>query len=406
MKVQRFVAEEQITEIESVMKKLNRRAVKLGVKEITLEYTGKEEIRRVKITRKIGDRVDQTGVNVKFIEIILTGESIKIAGWAFLAKIEHDTIGLNGKNIILNLSDRPLAKDYQDANPDCDHCKSNRRRVKTYIVENINTKEVLQVGSTCVKDFTGHPNAEKILNFYGALQTFFDINIDYEPGNEGSGNGWFYADTKDFVRVAAEIILKFGFVSKSNCNYDETPTSYDVLSSFLPFSKPTYGNLESTDKGQELFDRVFSEHLTSLKSKENPTDFDSNNILFLESESFSLQYAAYVTATVHWANKVMIDEREKKRTEGKTRSNEHIGEKKERIERKVTVVSKTNGESMYGTYVRYGLEDEKGNSLVWFYSGYNIELDENKVYNLKFTVKDHTEYKGRKQTMIQRGTPA
>jgi hypothetical protein len=47
--------------------------------------------------------------------------------------------------------------------------------------------------------------------------------------------------------------------------------------------------------------------------------------------------------------------------------------------------------------------DEAGHSFTWFCSG--KPLEEGKVYEVKATVKKHDEYKGVKQTIVNRVTP-
>ena len=40
--------------------------------------------------------------------------------------------------------------------PVCDHCKAFRKRLKTFVLRNIESGKYYRVGSTCVRDFIGY----------------------------------------------------------------------------------------------------------------------------------------------------------------------------------------------------------------------------------------------------------
>lgn len=82
-------------------------------------------------------------------------------------------------------------------------------------------------------------------------------------------------------------------------------------------------------------------------------------------------------------------------------NSEYIGEIKERIrDMKVTVTSVRNIDGFYGTSTIYTFK-EKDNVLVWITSSYqDVEIGESVL--LTGTVKDHSEYKGIKQTKMSR----
>lgn len=72
-----------------------------------------------------------------------------------------------------------------------------------------------------------------------------------------------------------------------------------------------------------------------------------------------------------------------------------------RVETDLTVTSLFETEGYYGTTTIVGFEDEAGNSLVWFASGFpNVERGSK--YHLRGTVKAHKEYRGRNQTVLTR----
>ena len=70
--------------------------------------------------REIGD----TGAYMTWYTVEVEGESPIVAGWRFLAQIEHGEAG----NVIRNLSEDELPQVWRDAGANCDHCGMDRNR--------------------------------------------------------------------------------------------------------------------------------------------------------------------------------------------------------------------------------------------------------------------------------------
>lgn len=86
---------------------------------------------------------------------------------------------------------------------------------------------------------------------------------------------------------------------------------------------------------------------------------------------------------------------------------EHVGQVKDRVEfTDLELVWQTSWSSDYGTTILYKFRNADGNLLVWKSSTgiwHDGDLVDNGVrVTLKATIKEHTEYKGEKQTMITR----
>ena len=56
---------------------------------------------------------------------------------------------------------------------------------------------------------------------------------------------------------------------------------------------------------------------------------------------------------------------------------------------------------MYGIMKIYMFKDSNGNILVWK-TNTTLDIELNKVYSVSFTIKEHSEYNGIKQTSIIR----
>lgn len=91
---------------------------------------------------------------------------------------------------------------------------------------------------------------------------------------------------------------------------------------------------------------------------------------------------------------------------------EYLGEIGKRLEIEVTLVDVVSWEvpsyTPWGgeiTKVLYKFEDASGNILVWFTTGFGLDAQQyqiGSIFKIKGTVKEHKEYQGNKQTVLQR----
>lgn len=82
------------------------------------------------------------------------GDVPNINRWSILGTIEP-VLGQNDKYTLHSYTNKDLPKQYRDLEEPtkCEHCDTNRKRNQTFVIKNRETDEVLQVGSSCMKDF-------------------------------------------------------------------------------------------------------------------------------------------------------------------------------------------------------------------------------------------------------------
>ena len=88
----------------------------------------------------------------------------------------------------------------------CDHCNRNRNRAKSMVVENTETGERLQVGSTCIKDFLG----------WDTLPVFLWADDVQTKLRDGQGTGEAGYDTLETLAWAWACVKAFGWVPASS----------------------------------------------------------------------------------------------------------------------------------------------------------------------------------------------
>ena len=138
---------------------------------------------------------------LRFVLVDVEGEA-RVNNWRFVASLEHTEDG----NIIRGLRGVEVPKRYYSCGPKCEHCKTDRNRTDTYIVQNLNSGHFKQVGKSCLKDFTNGMRAESV----AAYISLFDELIQGETVVP-SEHVPYYVQKNEALLYIAETVQKFGF---------------------------------------------------------------------------------------------------------------------------------------------------------------------------------------------------
>jgi len=160
----------------------------------TREVTSTEVSARLIDDEDAATRRRLAGTMVADIEI--TGEKPVLAGWAIVGILTATDEGY--------LVSRVRDAKYVDVAPfakrggDCDHCKAARRRTTTYLLRTAESQDsnphltataIKVVGSTCLKDFTGH-DSPALLASYADYSVGFDAELEELEDTDNSKSGW------------------------------------------------------------------------------------------------------------------------------------------------------------------------------------------------------------------------
>jgi hypothetical protein len=147
--------------------------------------------------------------------LTLQGEPFAYEGWKFVARVEW-LEGLPFVSLLPGYEGEDVSR--YDVKPGhCDHCGTNRQRNAVYIVESADGRQ--QVGSSCLKDFTGHDVAA----------AFESIDSDSDEESFGSSSWRPEASTIDVLAVALRIVREEGYCSKKSAlGTTKTATSESV----------------------------------------------------------------------------------------------------------------------------------------------------------------------------------
>jgi hypothetical protein len=347
--------------------KLAARAKKLGLVGPTVQRMGTH----------MQKHWDANGIYSSYVEIvevdIFFGEEIKVQGWQFVAKIEH----LPNGNIVKAFSEmNPM---WRNAGPDCEHCNLNRRRSVTYVLTN--GAEEIQVGSTCLKDFTGHADAEAIADYFSQIQEFTGSDEEYDPDRTYTSKN---VKVETYLAHAAMSVRQSGYVSRKKAEYGEfVATADDAL--FLMTKK---------DSPSDADNKMAAAVIAYVKGLEPKNDFEYNVKVLVEAEYAHFNNVGYIAGAL---SAYLRNEADKRKGAGK----EYVGTIKKREDFVLTLASERKIEGYYGMTYLYSFTDAAGNNVVWFASK-DCELEVGTTYTIKGTVKKHEPYNNIPQTTLTR----
>ncbi len=398
----RSIPESNMFILKEKIEKINKKAVKLGCN--TLEIVVVSEHFVEKKDETTGESLGM----IKTLDVKVVGDSPVINGWHLVAELQHVSDEANAV-LIKKVPGEEVPLQYRDANRyNCDHCHKGIYRRETFVVKN-DLNDYKQVGRSCIRDFLGHPNPEYFLayaEFWHTIAATFDECEGSYYGHRESR----YIPLDQFLVYVDACIEKFGWMSKKKSNelYDSGKTDYYIpTTSSRAFDNFYYGlrgfkldsrdKVEITTKNREKIVKVIDWATNKFVNADVDTlsDFDFNLRVITSSEMIDHKMVNLAACLVPAYNRE-VEHYEKIAKEAKISN--HVGTigKREIFELKLNKV--TSFETAYGISHLHIFEDMSGNKVNWFASSNN--LDEGKFYKVKGTVKDHSEFKGCKQTII------
>jgi hypothetical protein len=364
------------------VEKLNARAQRRG-------FTGRVELtgeREVRVREVNGFKVEEIIVKAR-----IAGEAPSYNGWQLLASLDWDpAAGLIVRTApgVESVDRAGLVEGW------CGHCNSKRHRKATYLVAHEDGRRI-QVGSTCIKDFLGW-------NVTPSFISASDLEDEVSSGfSDLRFPRTFSAET--VLAVAWAAIKTWGYV-KAN-EWQRTPTKVIVGSILDPFTesdrklaremRPVVD--QAADMARAI--RAFllsdefagvSEYVTNLKAIAAADEVSPRNLGFL------------VSAPQAWARaqeQTLIRQRERAEV-----LSEWVGEIGQRIDIQVRVKLVNWGQDNgFGAPAIYTLVDQAGHVFKWWSTKAALgEKESDEFVSLRGTIKNHSDWRGTKETNLTR----
>lgn len=309
--------------------------------------------------------------------------------------------------------------------PHCDHCNSERLRNKIIVVENKEAGKSKIVGGNCISYYLGvkYENVLKILAYLSEVQKWSHCsNFDHEGSEFGkSYNNNEYYSTKLILKIAYYLTNKFGFYKTDH----ENSTKGKIFNSVRHF----YAKLDSDifeDCERELHtivssvdDKDFDKFLSWIDSKDEKESNYFFNIKELILQEDVKDNAFGILASVPFSYFKDIEFQTEKQLKNKeiakfdklTENSTHLGElgQKEKFDY-LKIYDVIYGEGQYGEWTLYKMLDDNNNMVNKFgviSNKFIIEQSEGGkivgcVIRCTAKIKEHSEYKDKKVTMLGR----
>jgi hypothetical protein len=364
------------------IEKLNNRAIKRG-------WTGRLTVtgETVTVTETLPNGLD---VTQEFIDTEITGEPPKYEGYTFLAKLEWDQ---DSGLVVYSAPGAPALDRDSLREGACDHCKISRYRRHVYVVADESGK-IIQVGSTCLKDFLG----------WSANPVWIDDSnvTEYSLFGEGGyGHSEPTYSTETVLAAAWAAIQEFGYVRSDS--YGEQPTKHVVKAVIDPRSKEaraisdrvTPHIADAVNQASAIREWVLSDKFKG----DSDYVYNLKNIARGDFVRFR-NFGFLVSAPQAWAKAMERDLI--RRAEKADILNEWNGQPKDKLELTVTLKSIRGISSDYGEIDLYTFEGTDHRIYKWFSSRTIWTEATDELIKIRGTVKKLDEYNGTKSTVLTR----
>jgi len=394
-----WVATETLAQVKGVIEKLQRKAQRHGLPEPELKITDNTRIDLVSVYED-GELIDKE-FPVKKTMIEVTGTFPRFSDYQFLAKIDHVTSATTnivltpGKQFEQEILDSGV--DFHSCGSGCDHCGVERQRNETFVVKNIKSGKMVQVGSTCVDDYVGSKTLPQLMAAFDINSIMYDVDY-FDDMNAGFARGAYYSsvDARLFLALAIEDTDNVGFrpsksdystwVHVNKCLFD--------ISKVADFSGDERGVLKaansglnhpSLEKADKVIEWLMSKQAVIETGKFNPLDQHG-------------KWAAMVASVPNSYNKEMNALKLAKNS-----VNEPFGVEKSRGRLKLAVlkIKESDEYDMYAS-TKVSLVDDAGRKFNWKAAGLGVDLKVGETYLMTGTIKSHSEFNGIHYTHLSR----
>ena len=338
------------------------------------------------------DEVTQTKykVNEMYVECVefeLSFPEYKVGDYRVGAIVERTE---SDENLVYTVDETVDFKDYMTATIRCDHCGTNHFRRQAVVLVNNNDGTHMMVGKGCLKDYMGI-NIHNFAHYlYGISEYLEDAKLEIHDNEMHLYKQ--VIDTELYLAYCIQRTVKFGYKQ-------ETPKA-DAMMDY--------------HKSRELdpkYTQVAKEMVEFFNNYETRDPFENNVRLYvtgktpITGENGLIAYAYTLYKKIQERLAKEAARREQKEKSGFVGN---VGEK-------ITIVGKmivvTGYETQWGYTTIYKIVDENGNTFIWKTSTFAQVIDNNgyctpavELDKVKITgkIKDHNEYNGEKQTVLER----
>lgn len=397
---------QQLDVVRERVAKTNTRATKRG-------FTGRLNLTETPVikTEVIANPIPgfkPTVIETPMVEVTISGEPPCYNGWDFLAAVEALPSGAGtSTNFVLHAAPGAVITTADRDNlgdGTCDHCQTNRRRIHTYLVRNVETGESKQVGKTCLKDFLG----------WDVTPPFYSVEdlVDDDWFAPASSNGGLDVTPETVVVLAWTFSRAYGWKPRT---FGSDSTA-DTVESFL--GEPHHKRAEiladvhkvakltddPADKGRQIIDYL----VTALA--DDQSEYAYNLLAAITAAVVTRRTMGLVVSAVSAYERAQGREAEylRRRREhaDAAASSRYAGEEGDKIEVTGTVTRLLPIENNYGynppPKMMVIVSGGPTVAVTFTTAQWAFEVEQGDAITIKGTVSKHEERDGVKQTVLKR----
>lgn len=384
-----------------------------NVYELPLEGFNELEIRISKLNKKYGCSISakvirhylakgENGVEYPVVEFELLGDKPLLGAYEVLAVKQID-----GRHVLIfGASTKDVPKEYWSPELNhCDHCSKNRNRKTFLILRNTSTGEILQVGKSCVKEYTNSLEDEirKLYRLYALYEDVEKFCWDcYSPSE-----GYVVYGVKKYLGIACKETKDHGYLPVSDAlEQRKTPTKTTCWRLYLKFRMEMKTPEEY--QNQERVEEIIAWWLNQANRENDSFWLNVSGVLrdgYCSEKALGLIAFLPSAYEKHLARLRRLEEAFKFSSYFPT--DMKVGDK---VELEVVLRKRSYYENNFSYYGGlngvYQFSDENGHCFLWRTAAKSLldDLDLSKETKLLLigTVKEFSEYKRTKQTVLTR----
>jgi hypothetical protein len=352
-------------------------------------------------------KVSELSLNEKVIawhNLTLTSEPVKLAGWTFLATLDHAS---EAGVILRTVPGETVPVSYRTAAPVCDHCELARNRKETFVVRHEDGAFKV-VGRNCLADFLGvDPERFAVL---ATMTIELGAALDDEEGMfaGGGGRAAHLFPLTTFLGFVAACIRTDGWLSRTAARDSGRQATVD--GALFAMDPPAALSLREKNELPKPTDADFARGAAALSwardlrhSGKELSDYEHNVAVVVAGEAISAKEAGIAGSIIVVYEKVLGRETERRLRALSDKDSVHFGTIGKRDVFTLTLVTSKTFDSDYGVRTMAKFLDASGNVAVWWTGELSdTDFPQGEAVTVKATVKDHTVYNTTNQTLLSR----
>lgn len=309
----REMREHNLPKLQAKIATMNRKAKKLGVPEARLTvsepYLVPDALRADGHNFKDGDIRTYTS----FVKVSVDTPVIKLNGWRVVASVVLDAPE-GEPQVVRTVPGEVSDPAWTYTTDKCDQCHIPSKGRKKIVMLKNDDGRTAQVGSSCLKDFTGH-DANALLYWADHDPRESIIMLDNSLDNTAKPTPVY--TTADILAVAATIIRRRGYVSVSAAGIGNTSTKVRINEWFNAANKGLHEEEGIEDNSGKLAERILPEDYEtanaalewakSLQIDGNPNDYLRNLAVLASRPNATWRDVGYLSSLIT-AHKKSLEE--------------------------------------------------------------------------------------------------